>query len=163
MSIIEGLLWLTINIHNEAHFEPLAAKIAVGHVTINRAKEIKNIKKTIIKPYQFSWTWIYKGKPSKKLLNEANKLSKKLETSKKLTIPKKMHSDFFAAFLALTTKDKNNWTHYRRWDAWDASWTCKNWEIPDPKSSHVFCKQENVIKNKRKIKRRKIKRRKNEN
>lgn len=144
MKLIEGLLWLAINIHNEAHHEPLKAKIAVAHVTLNRAKKLENVHEVVTKPYQFSWTWFHKGKPSKKLINEANKIVSNW------TIPKKMHSDFFVALLSLVIKDKNNWTHYRRWDTWNASWTCKNWEIPDPKSAHVFCKQKDVIKNKSK-------------
>lgn len=58
MSILEGLLWLTLNVYHEARSEPQVGQVAIVHVTLNRAKE-KNmpVKDVIKQPYQFSWTF----------------------------------------------------------------------------------------------------------
>lgn len=58
MSILEGLLWLTLNVYHEARSEPQVGQVAIVHVTLNRAKE-KNlpIKAIVTQPYQFSWTF----------------------------------------------------------------------------------------------------------
>lgn len=58
MSILEGLLWLTLNVYHEARSEPQLGQVAIVHVTLNRAKE-KNlpIKEIVTQPYQFSWTF----------------------------------------------------------------------------------------------------------
>lgn len=57
MTLLEGLLWLTLNVYHEARSEPQIGQIAVAHVTLNRAKkEDLTIKDVVHKPYQFSWT-----------------------------------------------------------------------------------------------------------
>lgn len=58
MSILEGLLWLTLNVYHEARSEPQVGQVAIVHVTLNRAKE-RNlpIKAIVTQPYQFSWTF----------------------------------------------------------------------------------------------------------
>ncbi len=57
MSLLEGLLWLTLNVYHEARSEPQAGQVAVAHVTLNRAQE-RNlpIREVVTQPYQFSWT-----------------------------------------------------------------------------------------------------------
>ncbi len=57
MTILEGLLWLTLNVYHEARSEPQIGQIAVAHVTLNRAKkEDLSIKDVVRQPNQFSWT-----------------------------------------------------------------------------------------------------------
>ena len=57
MTLLEGLLWLTLNVYHEARSEPQVGQVAVAHVTLNRAKkEDLSIKDVIHKPNQFSWT-----------------------------------------------------------------------------------------------------------
>ncbi|MFV0439364.1 MAG: cell wall hydrolase [Desulfopila sp.] len=57
MSLIEGLLWLTLNVYHEARSEPQAGQVAIVNVTLNRAKEQHlPIKDVVTQPYQFSWT-----------------------------------------------------------------------------------------------------------
>ena len=58
MGFVEGLLWLTLNIYHEARSEPEIGKLAVAHVTLNRAmEEQKSIEEVVTAPYQFSWTF----------------------------------------------------------------------------------------------------------
>lgn len=58
MGFMEGLLWLTLNIYHEARSEPEIGKLAVAHVTLNRAMESqKSIEEVVNAPYQFSWTF----------------------------------------------------------------------------------------------------------
>lgn len=57
MSLIEGLLWLTLNVYHEARSEPQVGQVAIANVTLNRAKEQNlPIKDVVTQPYQFSWT-----------------------------------------------------------------------------------------------------------
>lgn len=57
MSLLEGLLWLTLNVYHEARSEPQIGQIAVAHVTLNRANEKGlPIKEVVQQPHQFSWT-----------------------------------------------------------------------------------------------------------
>lgn len=57
MTLLEGLLWLTLNVYHEARSEPQIGQIAVAHVTLNRANEKRlRIKEVVQEPYQFSWT-----------------------------------------------------------------------------------------------------------
>lgn len=57
MSILEGLLWLTLNVYHEARSEPQIGQVAIVNVTLNRAKEQNlPIKDVVTQPYQFSWT-----------------------------------------------------------------------------------------------------------
>ena len=58
MSILEGLLWLTLNVYHEARSEPEIGQVAVVHVTLNRAFEKHlSVKDVVKQPYQFSWTF----------------------------------------------------------------------------------------------------------
>lgn len=56
MTLLEGILWLTLNIYHEARSEPQIGQIAIAHVTLNRARQ-KNIsiKDVVEQPKQFSW------------------------------------------------------------------------------------------------------------
>jgi len=60
MTLLEGLLWLTLNVYHEARSEPQepqVGQIAVAFVTLNRAnEEHKPVKDIVQQPYQFSWT-----------------------------------------------------------------------------------------------------------
>lgn len=57
MTLLEGLLWLTLNVYHEARSEPQIGQVAVAHVTLNRATEKQlPLKEVITQPYQFSWT-----------------------------------------------------------------------------------------------------------
>lgn len=58
MTLLEGLLWLTLNVYHEARSEPEIGQVAVALVTLNRAHEQKRpIKEIVQEPYQFSWTF----------------------------------------------------------------------------------------------------------
>ena len=58
MTLLEGLLWLTLNVYHEARSEPQIGQVAVAHVTLNRASEKQlPLKEVIRQPYQFSWTF----------------------------------------------------------------------------------------------------------
>jgi len=58
MTLLEGLLWLTLNVYHEARSEPEIGQMAVVFVTLNRAKEQhRPIKEIVQEPYQFSWTF----------------------------------------------------------------------------------------------------------
>jgi N-acetylmuramoyl-L-alanine amidase len=57
MTLLEGLLWLTLNVYHEARSEPEVGQMAVALVTLNRAHEKHlSIKDIVNEPYQFSWT-----------------------------------------------------------------------------------------------------------
>lgn len=52
-----AVLWLTLNIYHEARGEPPRVQQAVAHTTLNRSRATgETIKKTVLKPAQFSWT-----------------------------------------------------------------------------------------------------------
>lgn len=56
MDLMEGLLWLALNIYFEARNQPLQGQYAVAHVTLNRAARTgKSIKAVVLEPGQFSW------------------------------------------------------------------------------------------------------------
>jgi N-acetylmuramoyl-L-alanine amidase len=58
MTLLEGLLWLTLNVYHEARSEPQIGQVAVALVTLNRANEKHiSIKDVVWEPYQFSWTF----------------------------------------------------------------------------------------------------------
>ncbi len=58
MTLLEGLLWLTLNVYHEARSEPQVGQVAVAHVTLNRAmKRNLSVKNVVKQPYQFSWTF----------------------------------------------------------------------------------------------------------
>jgi N-acetylmuramoyl-L-alanine amidase len=57
MNVLEGILWLTLNVYHEARSEPQIGQVAVAQVTLNRARKAgKPIKEVVLAPYQFSWT-----------------------------------------------------------------------------------------------------------
>ncbi|HBT96755.1 MAG TPA: cell wall hydrolase [Desulfobulbaceae bacterium] len=56
MSLLEGLLWLTLNVYYEARSESQVGQIAVAHVTLNRALNRHiSVKKVVTQYGQFSW------------------------------------------------------------------------------------------------------------
>jgi N-acetylmuramoyl-L-alanine amidase len=56
MTLLEGILWLTLNIYHEARSEPQIGQVAVAHVTLNRAKQQNiSIKDVLEQPRQFNW------------------------------------------------------------------------------------------------------------
>lgn len=58
MTLLEGLLWLTLNVYHEARSEPQIGQVAIVHVTLNRALEQHlPIQEIVRQPYQFSWTF----------------------------------------------------------------------------------------------------------
>lgn len=58
LTLLEGLLWLTLNVYHEARSEPQVGQVAIVHVTLNRAFEQNMpIKEVVTQPYQFSWTF----------------------------------------------------------------------------------------------------------
>ncbi len=58
MTLLEGLLWLTLNVYHEARSEPEVGQVAVALVTLNRANvKQRPIKEIVQEPYQFSWTF----------------------------------------------------------------------------------------------------------
>lgn len=57
MTLLESVLWLTMNVYHEARGENLKGQMAVVYVTLNRSKKRnKTVKEVILEPYQFSWT-----------------------------------------------------------------------------------------------------------
>lgn len=56
MDLMEGILWLALNIYFEARNQPIEGQYAVAHVTLNRASQTKrSIKAVVLEPGQFSW------------------------------------------------------------------------------------------------------------
>ena len=57
MTLLEGLLWLTLNVYHEARSEPQIGQVAIVHVTLNRAiAQDATIKDIVTQSHQFSWT-----------------------------------------------------------------------------------------------------------
>ncbi|PID76050.1 MAG: cell wall hydrolase [Deltaproteobacteria bacterium] len=57
MTLLEGFLWLTLNVYHEARSEPQIGQVAVALVTLNRASQRSlPVKQIVQEPYQFSWT-----------------------------------------------------------------------------------------------------------
>lgn len=56
MTLLEGLLWLTLNVYHEARSESQVGQVAVAHVTLNRAWTYHvSVKEAITQSGQFSW------------------------------------------------------------------------------------------------------------
>jgi len=56
MTLLEGLLWLTLNVYYEARSESQLGQVAVAHVTLNRAAARNaSIKEVVTQAGQFSW------------------------------------------------------------------------------------------------------------
>lgn len=56
MDLMEGILWLALNIYFEARNQPERGQYAVAHVTLNRANQNNmRIKDVVLEPGQFSW------------------------------------------------------------------------------------------------------------
>lgn len=120
MAILEGLLWLTLNVYHEARSEPQVAQVAVALVTMNRAAE-KNlqIKEVIQQPRQFSW------------------ISRK--DSYFPDDPKAFLQCMQSVYLALQTQDfTQGATHYHL-DSVEPSWTAE-YTFLDQYGSHKFYK-----------------------
>ncbi len=58
MTLLEGILWLTLNVYHEARSEPQIGQVAIAHVTLNRSfgRDL-SVKDVVRQPYQFSWTF----------------------------------------------------------------------------------------------------------
>ena len=57
MTLLEGLLWLTLNVYHEARSESMISQMAIVHVTLNRAfAQGRPVKDIITQAHQFSWT-----------------------------------------------------------------------------------------------------------
>lgn len=57
MTLMEGLLWLTLNVYHEGRGESIKGQKAIIYVTLNRTKTRKmSVKEVVLEPYQFSWT-----------------------------------------------------------------------------------------------------------
>lgn len=62
MTLLEGLLWLTLNVYHEARSESQAGQMAVAQVTLNRAWTYHvSVKEVITQSGQFSWLSQQKG------------------------------------------------------------------------------------------------------
>ncbi len=58
MTLLEGILWLTLNVYHEARSEPQIGQVAIAHVTLNRSLDrALSVKDIVRQPYQFSWTF----------------------------------------------------------------------------------------------------------
>lgn len=58
MTLLEGILWITLNVYHEARSEPQIGQLAVAHVTLNRANiKQRPVEEIVRQPYQFSWTF----------------------------------------------------------------------------------------------------------
>ena len=58
MTVLEGILWLTLNVYHEARSEPQIGQVAIVHVTLNRSQDRElSVKDVVQQPYQFSWTF----------------------------------------------------------------------------------------------------------
>lgn len=121
MTLLEGLLWLTLNVYYEARSEPLVGQVAVVMVTLNRANE-KNltIKDVVKEPYQFSWTF--------------------QEDSYIPDDPKAFLECLKSVYIALQTKDfTNGATHYHH-NAVNPYWA-EHFKYLNQFGSHKFYKQ----------------------
>lgn len=96
MTLLEGLLWLTLNVYHEARSESQAGQVAVAQVTLNRAwARHVPVKEAITQSGQFSWL----SKPPKGPLFPDD--------------PKAFLACFHSVFLALAGNDiTGGATHY---------------------------------------------------
>lgn len=120
MTLLEGLLWLTLNVYHEARSEPEIGQVAVALVTLNRSYEKhRTIKDVVWEPYQFSWTF-----------------------QKKSYVPddpKAFLECMKSAYLALKTEDfTQGATHYHL-DSVDPYWSA-DYTYLDQFGSHKFYK-----------------------
>ncbi len=57
MTLLEGVMWLALNLYHEGRGESKKGQMAIVYVVMNRAEDKnKTIKEVILEPYQFSWT-----------------------------------------------------------------------------------------------------------
>lgn len=120
MTLLEGLLWLTLNVYHEARSEPQIGQLAVAFVTLNRANEKGvPIKDVVQEPHQFSWT--------------VNKDSYMPDD------PKAFLECMHSVYLALQTNDfTQGATHFHR-ESVDPGWTA-SYTYLDQYGSHKFYK-----------------------
>lgn len=121
MSILEGLLWLTLNVYHEARSEPEIGQVAVVHVTLNRAFERHlSVKDVVKQPYQFSWTF-----------------------QKKSYIPddpKAFFECMESVYVALQTKDVTTGATYYHLDSITPNWASQ-YTFVNQFGSHKFYRQ----------------------
>jgi len=56
LTLLEGFLWLALNVYHEGRSESQIGQIAIAHVTLNRAQQQDiSIKEVIKQPHQFQW------------------------------------------------------------------------------------------------------------
>jgi len=56
MSLLDAILWITLNIYHEARSEPFLGQKAIAHVVYNRAENRDlSVEAVIREPLQFSW------------------------------------------------------------------------------------------------------------
>jgi N-acetylmuramoyl-L-alanine amidase len=89
MTLLEGILWLTLNVYHEARGESVQGQMAVVHVTLNRAKRRNmSIKEVVLEHKQFSWTLMPKSKwkpKDKKAYKQCMEVVKKAVKQKDFT------------------------------------------------------------------------------
>ncbi|MCP4343786.1 MAG: cell wall hydrolase [Desulfobulbaceae bacterium] len=120
MTLLEGLLWLTLNVYHEARSEPEIGQVAVALVTLNRANEQhKPIKEIVQAPYQFSWTF-----QKKSYLPDD---------------PKAFLECMKSVYIALQTKDFTQGATYYHLDSITPYWSSK-YTFIDQYGSHKFYK-----------------------
>ncbi len=121
MTVLEGLLWLTLNVYHEARSEPQIGQVAVVHVTLNRAEQLnKTIQEIVRQPYQFSWTF-----------------------QKESYIPDDPQAFFrcmHSVYVALQTHDLTSGSTYYHLDEIDPFWASE-FEYVNTFGSHKFYKR----------------------
>ncbi|EKD40414.1 MAG: Cell wall hydrolase, SleB [uncultured bacterium] len=124
MILLEGLLWLTLNVYHEARSEPQIGQIAVAHVTLNRANEKRlPIKEVVQEPHQFSWT----VKKESYLPDD----------------PKAFLMCMRSAYLALQTSDFTQGATHFHLASVEPGWTAE-YTFLDQYGSHKFYKQKHT-------------------
>lgn len=120
MTVLEGILWLTLNVYHEARSESEQGQVAVAHVTLNRARELNmSVKDVVTQPYQFSWTF------QKKTYMPDD--------------PQAFFSCMHSAYLALKNKDFTSGATYYHLDNINPTWAAEKVYI-NQFGSHKFYK-----------------------
>lgn len=137
--MLEGILWLVINLFYEANGEPEEAQLAVVVVVLNRADwDLEKVPAVVQKHRQFSWAL------DKTKLATAKRLVKDQE------IPESMKNLVRIVYKALNLPffKRPDWDHYKAITR-TASWGCYpggRTTVIIPGSGHVFCNTVDVVK-----------------